>query len=170
MDSLEDKKKEISYKIKLYNSIKDKLPLYSLESYREAFFVEYTHHSTAIEGNTLSLVETKVILEDKLSVGGKELREIFEVYNHKKAFAYVNERLKANEGLSEKITKDIHAILMENIMVGGIYRDGSVRIQGASFQPPEPEKMFYEMKNFSLIFYGGKKKIQSNMPHGHMLN
>jgi len=68
---------------------KDSLPEPVLKNYEDTFAVEYTHNSTAIEGNTLSLMETKLVLEDKLSIGGKELREIYEVVNHDKAFAYV---------------------------------------------------------------------------------
>ena len=68
---------------------KGSLPEAILKNYEDAFSIEYTHNSTAIEGNTLSLMETKLVLEDKLSIGGKELREIYEVVNHDKAFAYV---------------------------------------------------------------------------------
>lgn len=57
--------------------------------FARSFDVEYAHNSTAIEGNTLSLIQTKVILEDGLSVGGKALREIYEVANHDRAFSYV---------------------------------------------------------------------------------
>jgi len=59
-----------------------------LENYETAFSIEFAHHSTAIEGNTLSLIDTKLVLEDKISIGGKQLREIYEVVNHEKAFQY----------------------------------------------------------------------------------
>ncbi|MFB5763962.1 cell filamentation protein Fic [Paenibacillus medicaginis] len=65
----------------LYDQRKDTLPEATVKSYIQAFELEYTHHSTAIEGNTLSLLETKVLLEEGLSVGGKKLREIYEVVN-----------------------------------------------------------------------------------------
>ena len=52
------------------------IPALTLESYERAFEVEYTHNSNAIEGNTLTLMETKLILEDAISPGGKSLREI----------------------------------------------------------------------------------------------
>ena len=54
----------------------------TLASYEKDFELTYTHNSTAIEGNTLTLMETKVVLEDGISVGGKALREIYEVVNH----------------------------------------------------------------------------------------
>ena len=65
-----------------------KLPAPVLENYETAFSIEFAHHSTAIEGNTLSLIDTKLVLEDKISIGGKRLREIYEVVNHEKAFQY----------------------------------------------------------------------------------
>lgn len=59
------------------------------DNFDKAFEIDYAHNSTAIEGNTLTLIETKVLLEDEISVGNKFLREIYEVVNHNKAFAYV---------------------------------------------------------------------------------
>lgn len=73
-------------KQKLYNQGKNKIDAVTLSSYEKDFELTFTHNSTAIEGNTLTLIETKVILEDGISVGGKELREIYEVVNHKKAY------------------------------------------------------------------------------------
>ena len=66
-----------------------KIPLEYLDKYESSFAVDYAHNSTAIEGNTLSLMETKLVLEDKVSVGGKKLREIYEVVNHQKAFEFI---------------------------------------------------------------------------------
>ena len=92
------------------------LPKEALESFEKSFEIEYTHNSTAIEGNTLSLVQTKAVLE------GREL--------------------------NENIVKDIHSLLMENILSGGIYRNVEVRITGAKHKPPVPNEMFGQIKNF----------------------
>ncbi|OJU11544.1 MAG: filamentation induced by cAMP protein fic [Clostridiales bacterium 43-6] len=121
-----------------------------LKNYETAFEIEYTHNSTAIEGNTLTLMETKLLLEDKLSVGGKNLREIYEIVNHNKAFAYIQKRIKQNKSLDENIIKDIHSILMENIMVGGIYRNVDVYISGAQHTLPSPQEMDIQIKNFYM--------------------
>jgi Fic family protein len=118
------------------------------DSYEKAFAVEYTHNSTAIEGNTLSLIETKLVLEDKLSIGGKELREIYEVVNHNKAYEYIRARIAEGKPLDMNCVKDIHEILMENIFQGGIYRNVAVRITGASHRPPEPGEMYAQIQNF----------------------
>jgi Fic family protein len=118
------------------------------DSFERSFDIEYTHNSTAIEGNTLSLIETKAVLEDNLSIGGKSLREIYEVVNHKKAFSYVKKCVAEKQALSEKAVKDIHALLMENIMTGGVYRNVSVRITGAKHKPPVPSEMYRAIKGF----------------------
>lgn len=118
------------------------------DNFDKAFEVDYAHNSTAIEGNTLSLIETKVLLEDQISVGNKSLREIYEVVNHNKAFSYVKKCISDNKPLDEKIVKDIHSILMENILVGGVYRNVEVRITGAKHKPPAPSEMYYQIKEF----------------------
>lgn len=120
----------------------------TLDSYERSFEVEYTHHSTAIEGNTLTLMETKVVLEDGIAIGGKPLREIYEVVNHKKAYRYVKECIRQGLVLDEKIVKDIHALLMENIMPGGFYRQEEVMISGASHTMPAGNEMYSRIKNF----------------------
>ncbi len=120
----------------------------ALESFERSFDVEYAHNSTAIEGNTLTLVQTKAILEDGLSVGGKSLCEIYEVANHRKAFNYVKEHVAKGDVLTEDIAKDIHMLLLENILPGGIYRNVEVRISGAGFLPPVGEDMYAQVKEF----------------------
>ena len=108
-------------------SIIDKI---TISSYEKDFELTFTHNSTAIEGNTLTLIETKVILEDGISIGGKELREIYEIVNHRKAYKYVKDCITDGKQLDESIVKDIHAILMENIITGGVFRTQKVRMSG----------------------------------------
>lgn len=131
-----------------FHQIRERIPKEALESYDRSFDVEYAHNSTAIEGNTLTLVQTKAILEEGISVGGKTLREIYEVTNHAKAFAYVKKRVSEGLPLDESAMKDIHALLMENILTGGVYRNVEVRISGAGFKPPAPGEMYRQVKNF----------------------
>lgn len=118
------------------------------DNFDKAFEIDYAHNSTAIEGNTLSLIETKVLLEDEISVANKSLREIYEVVNHNKAFAYVKKCISESKPLDENIVKDIHSILMENILLGGVYRNVEVRITGAKHKPPVPSEMYYQIKEF----------------------
>lgn len=120
----------------------------TISSYEKDFELAFTYNSTAIEGNTLTLMETKVVLEDGISIGGKELREIFEVINHKKAYQYVKKCIAEEKQLAENVVKDIHAILTENIIVGGIYRNTEVRISGAGHTPPSGNNIYIQIKNF----------------------
>lgn len=144
------------------NKSRDKLPKAALESFEKSFDIEYAHNSTAIEGNTLTLIETKTVLEDNISVGGKSLREIYEVVNHNRAFSYVKKCIAEDKSLTEAITKDIHAILMENIFQGGIYRSCEVRITGATHKPPVPSEMYVQIKGFfsNLLHHGGLNPIE----------
>lgn len=105
-----------------YEKIKKDLPEATVKSYMQSFELEYTHNSTAIEGNTLTLLETKVVIEEGLSVGGKSLREIYEVINHNKAYQYIKKCISEDLILSEEIIKNIHNILMENIMSNEMYQ------------------------------------------------
>src|SRR5665648_1055831 len=138
-------------KKEFYQRHKNVLSDFIMQNYNQAFEIEYTHNSTAIEGNTLSLIQTKALLEDQISVGGKRLREIYEIVNHNKAYQYVKSSIHERESLDEKRVKDMHAILMENIMIGGIYRNVDVYISGARHTPPSPNEPYKtEMNGIEL--------------------
>ncbi len=131
-----------------YEQNKHKISPITLSSYEKDFELTFTHNSTAIEGNTLTLMETKVVLEDGVAIGGKELREIYEVINHKKAYGYVKKCIAEKKPLDENIVKDLHAMLTENIIIGGIYRNEEVRISGAGFTLPSGNEMYMQIKIF----------------------
>ena len=73
-----------------------------------------TYHSNAIEGNTLTLLETKVVLEG-ITVGGKALREHFEAINHDNAIYYVEDIIRKEEPFSEWQIRNIHQLILKNI-------------------------------------------------------
>lgn len=114
------------------------LPPNTISSLRDKFSLEWTYHSNAIEGNTLSLRETKVVLEG-ITVGGKSLREHFEATNHRDAILYVEEIVAKQEALSEWQIKNIHSLVLQNINndEADRYRRENVVISGASVTPPE---------------------------------
>ncbi len=122
------------------------LPPHTVASLRDKLALEWTYHSNAIEGNTLTLRETKVVLEG-ITVGGKSIREHFEATNHRDAILYVEEIVTKNEELSEWLIKNIHSLVLKGIDEGeaGRYRRENVVIAGASTTPPSflhlPEKM-----------------------------
>ena len=114
------------------------LPKETLKSLEENFKLEWTYNSNAIEGNTLTLKETKVVLEG-ITIGGKTIREHLEVINHKEAIEFLEELVQYNNELSEKDIKNIHAIVLKGIdnENAGRYRTENVIISGASHIPPD---------------------------------
>lgn len=89
--------------------------------------MEWTYHSNPIEGNTLTLLETKVVLE-RITIGGKTLHEHLEVINHKDAIHYIEEIIANHKTLSEWQIKNIHSLVLKGIMPGnaGIYSQENV--------------------------------------------
>ncbi|MGI6588344.1 MAG: Fic family protein [Peptococcia bacterium] len=114
------------------------LPKHTLQSLREKILVEWTYNSNAMEGNTLTISETKVVLEG-ITIGGKSLREHLEVINHRDAILYLEELLQNKEPLSEWVIKNLHRLILKNIAEenAGVYRRENVVISGAKHRPPE---------------------------------
>jgi len=115
----------------------------------ENLVVEWTYNSNAIEGNTLTLQETKIVLEG-ITVGGKTLREHFEATNHKEAIFFIEELVQKNELLNEKDIKSIHALILKNIDKedAGKYRDINVLISGAEHRPPQAIEVASKIQEF----------------------
>ncbi|KVE39622.1 Fic family protein [Burkholderia sp. BDU5] len=113
-------------------------PRHTVASLREKLVLEWTYHSNAIEGNTLTLRETKVVLEG-ITVGGKTLREHFEATNHRDAILYVEGIVSRAEALSDWQIRNIHGLVLKGINDGeaGRYRHENVVIAGASTTPPD---------------------------------
>ena len=113
------------------------LPEHTVRTLHEQQVLEWTYHSNAIEGNTLSLKETKVVLEG-ITIGGKSLNEHFEAINHHEAITYVESIVSGKEPLSEWQIKNIHQLVLKNIDArnAGRYRQQNVVIAGASHTPP----------------------------------
>jgi Fic family protein len=124
------------------------LPEYTLASLRDKLALEWTYNSNAIEGNTLTLRETKVVLEG-ITVGGKTLREHFEAINHHEAIFFVEALVAKPEPLSEQTIKSIHHLVLKGIndAEAGQYRRENVVITGASTVPPHFLHLQDEMRD-----------------------
>ena len=117
------------------------LPRSILHKLREQLIIDWTYNSNAIEGNTLSLNETKLILEDGLTIGRKSLKEHLETINHREAIEFVEHLSSSKKNkLTERNVREIHSLVMKGIDpdYAGQYRDIQVRISGSSHVPPEP--------------------------------
>ena len=109
-----------------------------LKRLNEDFAIEYTYNSNAIEGNTLTLRETDMVLRG-LTIDKKPLKEHLEAIGHKEAFDYVSELVKENAELSESIIKQIHyLVLADKREDRGVFRRVPVRIMGSAHEPVQP--------------------------------
>lgn len=127
-----------------------------LKRLRDEFLVEYTYNSNAIEGNTLTLQETALVLEG-VTIDQKPLKEHLEAVGHKDAFLYVQELVKDKTPFSEAVIKEIHTlVLVDRPEERGIYRRIPVRIMGAYHTPPSPLVVEEQMEN--LIALHAKQK------------
>ncbi|MDR3304085.1 MAG: Fic family protein [Treponema sp.] len=121
---------------------------------KKLFDVDFTYNSTAIEGNTFSFRETKILLQEGLTIGGKTMREHLEIINHKEAIDYI-------EALSRKKPSDLHktdlcnlhAIILKSIDAkhAGTYRAVPVYVQlsdGTNHRFCDPLKILDEMEAY----------------------
>ena len=129
------------------------IPKTALEKLRERFELEWTYNSNAIEGNTLTLRETMLVLKEGVTIGGKSLREHLEVTNHKAAIDFVYGLLEKKR-ISERDVLEIHALVLDRIDPhnAGFYRHERVRISGSDYSPPSPEKVPLLMREFAKSF------------------
>lgn len=113
------------------------LPAHTAASLREHLDLEWTYNSNRIEGNTLTLRETKVVLEG-ITVGGKALRDHLEAINHRDAIHFVDQLVTTRAPLNARDIKDVHALVLRGIEPdeAGRYRQQNVIISGASTTPP----------------------------------
>lgn len=125
------------------------LDLSIVKNLHEDLVLRWTYHSNAIEGNTLTLKETKVALEG-ITIGGKTLREHFEAINHKDAILFMEDLAQKEDKLSEYSIKQIHSLILKNIddENKGKYRTTNVIISGAEHKPPQSFEVQSQMQEF----------------------
>lgn len=119
------------------------LPSMALNKIKEALTIEWTYNSNSIEGNTLSLRETQMVLQDGITIKGKSLREHFEAKNHERAINLLYKLVDNSEVLSVHDILSLHGLVMNSIEeeFAGRLRNGGVRISGANFVPPNAMKV-----------------------------
>lgn len=118
---------------------------------RSVFRTEFTYNSNAIEGNSLTLRETQLVIEEGQTIRGKSLREIYEARNHPEAIEYVSALAEEKRGLTEHDILTLHQMIMKDVMRRGEigrYRKGEVRIRGAKHIPPPAYEVPRLMEEF----------------------
>lgn len=158
-----------------------------VERLTEEFIVEYTYNSNAIEGNTLTLRETDMVLRG-LTIDQKPLKDHMEAVGHKEAFEFVQDLVKNQVPLSESIIRQIHyLVLADKKDDRGVYRRVPVRIMGAKHEPVQPyliqakmeqllesyrndtEHMITKLARFHIEFEGIHPFIDGNGRTGRLL-
>lgn len=126
----------------------------------EYFRLNYTYESNRIEGNTLTLQETHLIVNEGLTIGGKSMREHLEVVNHAEAIEYISDISKNKIEFSERVLKQIHYLVLKGIdkKNAGVYRTSGVMISGSAYTPPE-SFLLNELMEEVFVFYKEMRKV-----------
>jgi Fic family protein len=118
------------------------LPSSTVRRLHDELRVSLTYHSNAIEGNTLSLRETMLVIEHGITIGEHSLKEHLEARNHAEAFDYVAALATRQVPIDDEVILALHRIVMDkNLPSAGAYRTGPVRIRGSLLQPPHSREV-----------------------------
>lgn len=127
-------------KLSLLNAYRP-LPQAAVRKLREQFGIELTYNSNAIEGNSLTLKETFLVINEGLTIKGKPLKDHLEAKSHTQALEYLYELVGRDRRstLSERLIREMNQIVMRDIDKewAGRYRNSNVIIGGADHTPPE---------------------------------
>ena len=139
-----------------------------VERLNEDFMIEYTYNSNAIEGNTLTLRETDMVLKG-LTIDQKPLKDHMEAVGHKDAFYYICDLVKERTPLSETVIKQIHAlVLADKPLDRGVYRRVPVRIMGAKQDPVQPYLIEPKMNDLMQQYATDERNIVEKLADLHI--
>jgi len=118
------------------------LPPALIQQLRARLLVEYTYSSNALEGSTLSLGETRMVLEEGVTIGGKPLRDHLEARNHPGAIAFIEGLARPSTEVTEEHVLKLHRLILDGVdPSAGKYREWGVHIAGATFNPPPSKEV-----------------------------
>jgi Fic family protein/DNA-binding XRE family transcriptional regulator len=146
------------------DALKTKLNQFrQFDSFRiaQALELEYTFESNRIEGNTLTLRETDLVINEGLTISGKSMREHLEAINHVEAIAYIKQLMERNFPLNERELLSVHNLILRGIIPkdAGRYRRVQVMIKGSSHMPPQPFIVAKEMEDYFIWYEENKSKM-----------
>ncbi len=127
----------------------------------QALELEYTFESNRIEGNTLTLKETDLVINEGLTISGKSMREHLEAINHKEAIDYIKYLIDKNSEISEREILSIHNLILRGIdpSNAGKYRTVQVMIKGSEHLPPAPYLVAKQMEDLMLWYHSNKSQL-----------
>lgn len=134
-----------------------------LNKMQEHFNINYTYESNKIEGNTLTLQETHLVINEGLTIGGKSMNEHLEAINHADAIEFIQDIVTKKERFTERVLKEIHYLILKGIdrKNAGIYRTVPVMISGSRHKTPQP---FLIAKKMEEVFEFYEKSIDRLHP------
>lgn len=160
LSQIDRKKKELDGKRPLTEG--------ELARLNEEFTVEYTYNSNAIEGNTLTLRETDLVLRG-LTINQKPLKDHMEAVGHKEAFDFVTELVKEKCEINERVIKQIHyLVLADKKDDRGVYRRLPVRIMGAAHEPVQPYLIVPKMEELLRNYLASEEHIVTKLARFHI--
>ena len=160
LSQIDRKKKELDGKRPLTEG--------ELTRLNEEFTVEYTYNSNAIEGNTLTLRETDLVLRG-LTIDKKPLKDHMEAVGHKEAFDFVTELVKEKCEINERVIKQIHyLVLADKKDDRGVYRRLPVRIMGAAHEPVQPYLIVPKMEELLRNYLASEEHIVTKLARFHI--
>lgn len=136
------------------------LPEEALKKIQDALDIEYTYESNRIEGNTLTLQETALVVNEGVTISGKSMREHLEAINHAEAIDYIKDIARKDIEISERTIKEIHSLILHGIdrENAGKYRTVPVMISGSTHMPPQPYLIEKQMEDFIIRFQQMEKE------------
>lgn len=139
-----------------------------IERLNEEFMIEFTYNSNAIEGNTLTLRETELVLRG-LTIDKKSLNDHLEAVGHKDAFYFICDLVKEKTALNDYQIKQIHSLVLNNKPLDrGVFRKVPVRIIGAKHTPSEPYMIEPQITNLLLNYNNTSVNIVEKIAIFHL--
>ncbi|MCC9064437.1 Fic family protein [Flavobacterium piscisymbiosum] len=150
--------------LKEIDLLKAKLDSYrQYDSFRitQALELEYTFESNRIEGNTMTLRETDMVINEGLTISGKSMREHMEAINHQEAIGFIKDLMQRSVSLNERDLLSIHNLILRGIIPedAGRYRKVQVMIKGSTHMPPQPFMVAKEMEDYFIWYETNKNKL-----------
>ena len=138
------------------------LTLSETEHLRDEFIIGFTYNSNAIEGNTMTLDETALVLREGITIDGKSLREHMELIGHREACLYVEDLVRQQAPLDEKMIRHIHSlVLMDRREDRGKYRRVPVMITGTQAKLPMPWEVPLKIEQLLFAYHCEMQKLQA---------
>ncbi|MCL6260548.1 Fic family protein [Aquiflexum sp. TKW24L] len=158
--SIQDKLKQID-DLKAKWQSRRPLNITQLQKMQEFFHIAYTFESNRIEGNTLSLQETHLVVNEGITIGGKSMREHLEAINHAEAISYMEQLVTDQLDYSPRVLMELHYLILKGIDKdnAGKYRSVPVRISGSEHVPPQPFLLQKMMEEYFLHYDRQKRRL-----------